>query len=64
MVSATSDKIDPQVFKSFAAAAKAYFGLKPGEDLRGFMNEVSELSPADKDEMMSGMSEHGIKIVS
>lgn len=53
-----------QTFKSFAAAAKAYFGLKDGEDLHGFMGEIKGLSPADKEELTEGMKNHGIVIQS
>lgn len=53
-----------QIFKSFAAAAKAYFGLKHGEDLHSFMGEIKELTPADKEEMTEGMKSHGIVISS
>ena len=51
-----------QVFKSFTSAAKAYFGLKPEEDLRGFMDECRALSPDDKTEIAEGMKRHGIMI--
>jgi len=52
-----------QVVKSFTSAAKLYFGLKPDQSLREFMDEVKELSDADKLELSEGMGRHGIKIV-
>ena len=53
-----------KIYKSFVSAAKAYFGMKEGENLREFMNECSSLSPDDKAEMAEGMKRHGITIQS
>lgn len=49
--------------KSFTAAAKAFFGLKPNESLQEFMGECKALTDDDKQEIAKGMEAHGIKIV-
>ena len=55
--------METQNFKSFPAAAKAFFGMKPGQELREFMAEVNQLSPDDRIELAKGMEQHGIKIL-
>ncbi len=51
-----------KTFKSFPAAAKEYFGLKPNESLKEFMSEVAVLSPEDRQEMAAGMAKEGVII--
>lgn len=53
-----------QKFTTFAAAAKTYFGVRPGTGLKEFMAEVKELSDDDKAEIRKGMEAHGIIITS
>jgi hypothetical protein len=52
-----------QTFKSFPAAAKAFFGFKPDQKLSEFMEELKQLSPDDRIELAAGLEKHGIKIV-
>jgi len=50
--------------KSFAGAAKAFFGLLPGESLNEFMTEIKSLSETDRQEITQEWEEkHGIKIL-
>jgi hypothetical protein len=55
--------MEQQQVKSFASAAKIFFGLKDGQSLKDFLGEVQQLSPEDKSEIAAGMERNGIKIV-
>lgn len=54
--------MEQKQFGTFAAAAKEYFGVRPGEGLKEFMAEVKALSDDDKQEIAEGMARHGIVI--
>lgn len=49
--------------KSFMSACKAYFGLRPQQDLRSFLAEVNQLSPEDKEEIAKGLDREGVHIL-
>lgn len=46
--------------KSFAASMKGYFGLKPGQSLKDFSDELKSLTFEDKMEMAKGLNDIGI----
>lgn len=47
---------------SFTAACKDFFGLRPEQSLRGFMDEVKRLTDADKAEIKQGLEKQGYLI--
>lgn len=48
--------------KTFVGATKDYFGLKDGQDLKGFSGELKGLSPKDRLEVAEGIQASGIII--
>ena len=42
--------------KAFAAACKQFFGMRPGQPLGEFANEIKALTQPDRDEMAALMS--------
>lgn len=48
--------------KTFVGASKEYFGLKDGQDLKGFSAEVQALSPKDKLDIAHGIQATGVII--
>lgn len=44
------------------AAAKHFFGMKPGQSLGDFMQEWKQLSPADQKEIQAGLEQNGYVI--
>lgn len=51
-----------KVFTSFAAAMKDYFGYLPGQDMRGFMEELRALTPEDRAYFRDGLKSVGYQI--
>ena len=41
--------------KTGAKALKEFFGLKDGQDLRGFLAEIKELSPEERKALAEGI---------
>lgn len=47
----------------FIVACKSYFGFKPDQTLLEFKNEVKELTPKDREDMIPGLEAAlGVKI--
>ncbi|HEY6018437.1 MAG TPA: hypothetical protein VIY48_00600 [Candidatus Paceibacterota bacterium] len=42
----------------FIAACKSFFGLKPGQSLAEFRDEMKELTPKDRMDIYQGFQEH------
>lgn len=49
---------------SFIRACKEYFGFKPGQNLTGFMDEIKELTTADRDYFKREFVKVGYEITS
>lgn len=46
--------------QSFVSACKAYFGLKPGQKLSEFGDEIKALSHEDKMQLADGLRQVGV----
>lgn len=46
-----------QTRKSFVVACKQYFGFLPGQSLMEFRDEIRKLTPEDREELASMLSE-------
>jgi hypothetical protein len=53
---------DSNKSKTFLGASKDYFGMKPGQDYKGFAAEVKGLTPQDKLDLAHGLSAEGFTI--
>ena len=47
---------------AFVAACKDFFGLKPDQNLRGFMDECKELTDKDRADIRAGLESNGYAI--
>ena len=49
--------------KTLTVACKAFFGLKDGQDLKGFSEEMKALTQADRNDLAALFQTIGIEIV-
>ena len=46
--------------KTLAVACRGFFGLLPGQDLKGFSEEMRQLTPKDREELAEMFEKAGI----
>jgi hypothetical protein len=48
--------------KTFAIAAREFFGYRPGQDLKSFAEELRALSPKDREDLKGYFRAVGIEV--